>query len=279
MNTLAKLINDGKEKLKNANISDYNTDVFILAEYILGVDKMKYYMEPNKTFDDEIGMKFTEAVEKRCKHIPVQHITGIQQFFQMDFKVNENVLVPRMETEFLVEMCVNYINEQERDVKVLDMCTGSGCIAVSIKKNCERAEVTGADISDKALEIAKENAENNQCKVSFVKTNMFENINDKYDVIISNPPYIPTKDIEELENDVKLHDPRLALDGMEDGLYFYRILAQNATNYMVDGGRMFLEIGYDQGQTVPDILKENGFKDIKVIKDLADLDRMVIATI
>ena len=175
------------------------------------------------------------------------------------------------------EEVIKYINSQERKVKVLDMCTGSGCIAISIDKLCDNAQVVGADISKDALEVAVKNNALNHANVEFTKSDMFSNIEGKYDVIVSNPPYIPTKDVVELEQEVKEHDPLLALDGSDDGLKFYRIISKNAVEYLREKGMLFLEIGYDQGKTVPDLLKNNGFTNIKVFKDLSGLDRMVVA--
>ena len=227
------------------------------------------------TVNEELAAKYKEAVNKRAEHIPLQHIIGYQQFLDYKILVNENVLIPRPETELLVEKVTDFIGNNE--MKVLDMCTGSGCIAIAVDKMCDKASVVGADISKDALEVAVKNNALNHANVEFTKSDMFSNIEGKYDIIVSNPPYIPTKDVVELEQEVKEHDPLLALDGSDDGLKFYRIISKNAVEYLREKGMLFLEIGYDQGKTVPDLLKNNGFTNIKVFKDLSGLDRMVVA--
>ena len=193
----------------------------------------------------------------------------------LDFFVNENVLVPRQDTECLVENVISYAN----DKKILDMCTGSGCIIISVKKFVQTAECTGADISEKALEIALKNADLNNVPVSFIKSDMFENISEKYDIIVSNPPYIRPDVIKTLEPEVREHDPWLALDGGEDGLSFYRILAKEGKKYLNSQGMIFMEIGYDQGQAVKEIFESEGFVDIVIKKDLCKNDRVVIGRI
>ena len=262
-------------QLKEADIIENEIDSWLLAEEIFGIPKQDIFLEPNKCVGEKAAQKYIEAVEMRAKHIPLQHITGHQQFMDFDFLVNENVLIPRPETELLVEQVVSYIGDDE--TKVLDMCTGSGCIAISVDKMCLNANVVAVDISEKALNVARENNKRNGGKVTFIKSNLFKNVNEKYDVIISNPPYIPTSDIDMLMEEVRDHEPHLALDGSNDGLEFYRKICKQSIDYLKEKGKIFLEIGYDQGKTVPNLLKENGFINIKVLKDLSGNDRMVIA--
>ena len=196
--------------------------------------------------------------------------------------VNEHVLIPRQDTEVLVDEVMKLTSDSSR---VLDMCTGSGCIIISLAAAGHTAEyeygAVGVDISDKAIEVAEYNSKlNGVSYVEFVKSNMFAELRDtgvKFDVIVSNPPYIPTKDIRELSDEVKLHDPLLALDGDEDGLKFYRAITRNAVDYLNKGGYLCYEIGYNQAQDVSDILVSCGYNDIRVVKDLAGLDRVVIA--
>lgn len=270
-----ELIKDAIQQLEKANIADATVDSWLLSEEILNVKKQNYYMNMGITVNEELAAKYKEAVNKRAEHIPLQHIIGYQQFLDYKILVNENVLIPRPETELLVEKVTDFIGNNE--MKVLDMCTGSGCIAISVDKMCDKASVVGADISKDALKVAVKNNALNHANVEFTKSDMFSNIEGKYDVIVSNPPYIPTKDVVELEQEVKEHDPLLALDGSDDGLKFYRIISKNAVEYLREKGMLFLEIGYDQGKTVPDLLKNNGFTNIKVFKDLSGLDRMVVA--
>lgn len=263
------------EKLDAAGIAESRIDSWLLAESVLGVSRQDLFLEPEKSVSEEQAQKYLNAVSVRVKHIPLQHITGYQQFMDLEFVVNKDVLIPRPETELLVEQVVSYI--KDNDVKVLDMCTGSGCIAVSVDRMCANTDVTAVDISEKALKVAGENNIRNEGRVTFVQSDLFENIHETYDIIVSNPPYIPTSDIETLMEEVREHEPRLALDGSTDGLKFYREICTNAVNYLNENGKIFLEIGYDQGRTVPELLRENGFTDIQVLKDLSGNDRMVIA--
>ncbi len=263
------------EKLDAAGIAESRIDSWLLAESVLGVSRQDLFLEPEKRVSEEQAQKYLNAVSVRVKHIPLQHITGYQQFMDLEFVVNKDVLIPRPETELLVEQVVSYI--KDNNVKVLDMCTGSGCIAVSVDRMCANADVTAVDISEKALKVAGENNTRNEGRVTFVQSDLFGNIHGTYDIIVSNPPYIPTSDIETLMEEVREHEPHLALDGSADGLKFYREICTNAVNYLNENGKIFLEIGYDQGQTVPELLRENGFTDIQVLKDLSGNDRMVIA--
>ena len=265
----------GATRLKEAGIAENQIDSWLLAESICDISRQDIFLEPNKGISEEMAQKYLDAVTVRAKHIPLQHIIGYQQFMDFEFKVNENVLIPRPETELLVEQVVSYIKDSS--VKVLDMCTGSGCIAISIDKMCANATVTAVDISNKALEVAQENNENNQGRVTFVQSDLFENINETYDIIVSNPPYIPTSDIDTLMEEVRDHEPHLALDGSDDGLKFYRAICKQSIDYLNKNGKIFFEIGYDQGKTVPALLRENGFSDTQVLKDLSGNDRMVIA--
>lgn len=276
MEVLVKdIVAQAMKKLDATGIAESRIDSWLLAESVLGVSRQDLFLEPEKSVSEEQAQKYFEAISERSEHIPLQYITGRQQFMDFGFIVNEDVLIPRPETELLVEKVTSYI--KERYVKVLDMCTGSGCIAVSIDRMCANADVTAVDISEKALKVAGENNVNNQGRVTFVQSDLFENINETYDVIVSNPPYIPTSDIDTLMEEVREHEPHLALDGSADGLKFYREICTNAVNYLNKNGKIFLEIGYDQGQTVPELLRENGFSDIQVLKDLSGNDRMVIA--
>lgn len=268
-------------QLKEAGIEENQIDSWLLAEHFLGVSRQDIFLDPQKKISEADAEKYMQKVQLRLNHIPLQHITGHQQFLDFDFLVDENVLIPRPETELLVEQAVSYINNElyneKETIKVLDMCTGSGCIAISVDRLCEKADVTAVDISEKALETAKENNDRNNGNVSFVKSDLFENIKEKYDIIISNPPYIPSGDMEELMEEVRDHEPHLALDGSDDGLKFYRKICKMAREFLNDEGKIFFEIGYDQGETVPELLRMNNFTNIEVLKDFAGNDRMVIA--
>lgn len=269
------IIDNAAEKLKKAEIMDYAIDVWFLAEFVFGVKRTDLYIHPDITVSKEKAAEYMKLIDEREAKVPLQYLTGTQEFMGLTFHVNENVLIPRQDTEILVEQTIKHISGKE--LKVLDMCTGSGCIAIAIDKFCKKAEVTGADISHKALEVAKKNNLSNGANVAFVQTDLFENISQTFDVIVSNPPYIKSGEINGLMDEVRKFEPVGALDGDWDGLKFYRQICRNALKYLNKNGMIFFEIGYDQGQSVPQILQENGFKDIKVIKDLSGNDRVVIA--
>ena len=293
MSRYIDILNKGKSSLKEAGINDFNTDAWLLFEEAFSMNRTLYFMKQlDECSDDKAEETYNEMVRVRCTRVPLQHIIGHQEFMGLDFKVNEHTLIPRQETEGLVCEALHYINELQRNkaydkskMRILDMCTGSGCIAVSIAKLTEAdenmvTEIVGSDISSKALQTAGINKlRNNAHNVTFVESNLFEFCSDgsrhKWDIIVSNPPYIPTKEIEELADEVRLHDPRLALDGMEDGLYFYREITEGAAEYLSRGGYLLYETGCNQGQEVSDIMREKGFTDIKVVKDMAGLDRIV----
>lgn len=271
------IVDQGILMLEESCVTDAVTDSWLLAEYVFGITRAGFYINPMATVNKEQADKYLELVKKRVNRIPLQHITGVQEFMGFNFKVNGDVLIPRQDTELLVENAVEYINSLNRKVRVLDMCTGSGCIAISVDKLCPKAEVIAVDISNEALEVAKENNKNNNSDVEFVQSNLFDNVEGKFDVILSNPPYIKTAEVETLMQEVKEHEPRIALDGDDDGLKFYRLISEVSNNYLNDDGLIMFEIGYDQGETVPDILSKDGFKCIKVYKDLSGNDRVVIA--
>lgn len=276
---LKDLIKDGIEKLQKASDLDATVDAWLLAEEVLGITRAQYFINPQRLVDKEDADKFFKFIDMRCNKIPLQHITGKQEFMGLSFNVNEDVLIPRQDTELLVESVLNYLKQKMKGkkVKVLDMCTGSGCIAISIKKLAENVDVTAVDLSQKALKVAIDNANQLDAKVTFIESDLFENVSGKYDIIVSNPPYISKSDIETLMEEVKNHEPMMALDGDEDGLKFYKKISEKLNEYLSDGGMIFYEIGYDQGKTVPDILKQYNFKDINVYKDLSGNDRVVIA--
>ena len=272
----------GARVLANAHIDNADYDALELLLYITGIDRTRYLIDATQQLDDVSLKRYLEVITKRAHHVPLQHIMGYTYFYGRKYMVNEHVLIPRQDTEVLVDEVMKLTSDSSR---VLDMCTGSGCIIISLAAAGHTAEyeygAVGVDISDKAIEVAEYNSKLNGVPyVDFIKSNMFAELRDtgvKFDVIVSNPPYIPTKDIRELSDEVKLHDPLLALDGDEDGLKFYRAITRNAVDYLNEGGYLCYEIGYNQAQDVSDILLSCGYNDIRVVKDLAGLDRVVIA--
>ena len=273
--TNAELIKSAALDLKRSGIEEYDNDAWLLFEHISSMSRASYILKRDDECEQEISSGYRDVIALRCKHIPLQYITGRAYFMGYTFFVNSDVLIPRFDTEILVQLVLD--TNDNKPCKVLDMCTGSGCIATSLAKKRPAWHVVGTDISDKALEVAERNNEILGCGVSFVQSDLFKNIHDKFDVIVSNPPYISRSDIEGLMCEVKDHEPMLALCGGEDGLDCYKKLIADACHYLLDNGRIYLEIGYDQAQSVGNILADAGFDKITVHKDLAGLDRCISA--
>lgn len=271
--TLAQTFELGKKLLNESEIPDANLDAWYLMEHVFHVNKAQYYINADKKINETLYHKYLDLIKMRISKCPLQYIIGTQEFMGLDFIVNEHVLIPRQDTEILVEEVMKYAT----DKSVLDMCTGTSCIITSLAKLCNLKKALGVDVSEKALEIAHKNVAFHKVDVQLIHSDLFENITGKYDIIVSNPPYIPTKVIEGLMPEVKDHEPILALDGMEDGLYFYNKIIKQAETYLEEKGSIFFEIGHDQGSQVRDILEDCGFVDIEVIKDYAGLDRVVCA--
>jgi release factor glutamine methyltransferase len=262
----------GEKELNTANVADAKNDAWLLLAAACKIDHTFYYMHIDKDMDHEQVGAFEHLIHKRAEHIPLQYITGEQEFMGMNFHVNSNVLIPRQDTETLVEQALKRIKP---GMHILDMCTGSGCVLISILKNAPGTTGVGCDISKQALIVAKENAKLNDISAEFERSDLFEYVMDKFDMIVSNPPYIRSAEIPTLMPEVAQFEPLIALDGKEDGLYFYRRIILESKDYLNEDGMLLFEIGYDQGQEVSRMMKEAGFSDVCVIKDLAENDRVV----
>ena len=282
--TLKQLYKVGTVKLAEEGIEEFSLDAWYLLEYVTGVSKAMYFAEPERAVSEENADRYIDCIRRRAAHIPLQHITGEQEFMGYPFCVNEHVLIPRQDTEILVEEAIQVMRPK---MKVLDMCTGSGCIVLSILKMCrEKYYLTdlqgiGADVSEEALKVARENGRRLEVPVTWIQSDLFAKIpeEEKYDVIVSNPPYIETAVIDTLQEEVRLHDPYIALDGKEDGLYFYRRIISEAGKYLKTQGKLMFEIGCDQAEAVEELMKNAGYEQITVKKDLAGLDRVVYGTL
>ena len=266
----------GRVLLEEQCIEDATVDAWLLLEFVTGMNRTRFFVDGNKEMPKAEEEQYFALIEQRKKRIPLQHLTGVQEFMGLEFQVNEHVLIPRQDTELLVLEAEKQLKSMEADQRqVLDMCTGSGCIAISLKKRNPEIICHGADISEKALETARSNAQILDTEIDFIQTDMFTNIEGRFDIIVSNPPYIPSKVIETLMPEVRDHEPIKALDGKEDGLYFYRRITEESVAYLKPGGYLLYEIGHDQGEAVSSYMRENGFDEIEVIRDLAGLDRVV----
>lgn len=282
--TLKQLYKVGTVKLAEEGIEEFSLDAWYLLEYVTGVSKAMYFAEPERAVSEENADRYIDCIRRRAAHIPLQHITGEQEFMGYPFCVNEHVLIPRQDTEILVEEAIQVMRPK---MKVLDMCTGSGCIVLSILKMCREKyymmdlQGIGADVSEEALKVARENGRRLGVPVTWIQSDLFAKIpeEEKYDVIVSNPPYIETAVIDTLQEEVRLHDPYIALDGKEDGLYFYRRIISEAGKYLKPQGKLMFEIGCDQAEAVEELMKNAGYEQITVKKDLAGLDRVVYGTL
>lgn len=270
--TLREAWNFGKKRLTAAEVPDADLDAWYLLEWCTGVSRSHYLAYPDEIISHDQEEQYRASLVKRERRIPLQQITGEQEFMGLSFYVNEHVLIPRQDTEILVEETARFLKD---GMQFLDLCTGSGCILLSLLHLKPGAEGTGADLLPEALKVAEKNRERLGAKAALIQSDLFDKIEGAFDVIVSNPPYIKRAEIETLMDEVRLHEPYMALDGHEDGLYFYRKIAEEAPKYLRAGGGLFLEIGCDQGACVAELLRQQGFADVKVVKDLAGLDRVV----
>lgn len=279
---IKELIKYGKELLSENKIEGANIIAKTLAEFVLNMDKTQLIINEEKQIDEEEKTRYYLALIEIIQGMPIQYITNNQEFMKLNFYVDKNVLIPQPDTEILVEEVIEIINSKNKSLKVLDICTGSGCIGTSIAKYTKKTNITMSDISSEALNIAKNNYTKNiedTSKVQFIESDMFENIKEKYDIIVSNPPYIESKEIIKLDKQVQ-NEPHLALDGGQDGLEFYKILANEAHKFLNENGYLCMEIGYNQKEQVIQLLKENkNYKEIYSKKDLSQNDRIIIAKV
>lgn len=279
-----KIYETGVTRLKEAGIREAELDARLLLEQVCHTDRNTLLAHPDRPVTEEEIDSYVNYLTEREKRVPLQHIIGYQEFMGLEFYVNQHVLIPRQDTENLVEEVMPHVHD---GMKILDLCTGSGCILISLLKYSNDCVGVGTDISKEALEVAAKNGEailkEKEGKVyeqlRFVESDLFANLpREKFDLIVSNPPYIKTSVIDTLEPEVVSFEPHLALDGGGDGLDFYRRIAKEAGSFLVRGGMLFLEIGYDQGEAAAGLLKEAGFVDIEIRKDYGGLDRVVFGT-
>lgn len=271
--TLKETLGQGAEKLQQSHIAEAELDAWYLLAYVTGMNRAEYFLRQNEEIEVELQKRYCQLIDRRGEHIPLQHLTGEQEFMGLPFKVTSAVLVPRQDTECLVEAALPFAKGK----RILDVCTGSGCIAISLKCLGDAAVCDAVDLSKEALQIARENAEYLHADVTFWQSDMFQKVTGEYDVIVSNPPYIRPEVIETLMPEVREHEPRMALDGGTDGLDFYRVLAEDARRYLKENGWLFLEIGYDQGEKVAELLRACGYQEVSVRQDLTGKDRVVAA--
>lgn len=262
----------GMQKLKEAEIGEAQLDARLLLEEVCGTDHNTLLCHGDREVSEAEEEQYRKALEQRAVHVPLQHLLGYQDFMGLRFQVNEYVLIPRQDTEILVEEAMRYLHD---GMRILDLCTGSGCILLSLLHYSNDCEGVGVDISQEALQVAAQNAELLGIRADFLKSDLYEKVTGKFDLLVSNPPYIERAVIPTLMEEVREYDPYIALDGGEDGLDFYRRIIGGAQDYLKRGGQILMEIGSGQAKAVRELLYEAGFKEIDVCKDFAGLDRVV----
>lgn len=282
--TYRELYEYGNSRLEAAGIAEAALDARLLLEYICHTDRNELIVHGSRERSAMEEQFYRMTIDKRAARTPLQHITGEQEFMGLAFKVNEHTLIPRQDTETLVEEAMYRLSD---GMRILDVCTGSGCILLSLLNYSNECEGVGIDISEKALAVARENAEKLQLEAVFLEGDLFEPLEDfvsgrtterLFDMIVSNPPYIETAEIDTLMPEVRAYEPLFALDGGADGLYFYRKITEKAPAYMRKGAYLIFEIGCSQGAAVTEIMKKSGFENVRVLRDYTGLDRVVCGT-
>ena len=278
--TYRECYEQGCRTLQAAGIEEAALDARLLLEAVCGTDRNDLLVHGEQQVAPEAEEKYLNWIRQRAEHIPLQQLTGEQGFMGLTFNVNEHVLIPRQDTEILVE---EVLKELHDGMRVLDMCTGSGCILLSLLHYSNDCEGLGVDLSAEAPEVAGRNVlkvltPEKAEHAHFLQSDLFEKVEGKFEIIVSNPPYIASAEVEKLMPEVRDHEPRMALDGTEDGLYFYRRIIEEAGKHLVSSGMLFFEIGYDQGQAVSELMRTEGYCEVQVVQDYAGLDRVVLGT-
>lgn len=266
--------------LNEAGIEESTLDARLLLEAVCGTDRNDLLAHGEQPVMSQAEEKYLNWIRQRAEHIPLQQLTGEQDFMGLTFSVNEHVLIPRQDTEILVEEVLKELHDRMR---ILDMCTGSGCILLSLLHYSNDCEGLGVDLSAEALEVAGRNVlkvltPEKAEHAHFLQSDLFEKVEGKFEIIVSNPPYIASAKVDKLMPEVRDHEPRMALDGTEDGLHFYRRIIKEAGKHLVNSGMLFFEIGYDQGQAVSELMRAGGYREVQVVQDYAGLDRVVFGT-
>ena len=271
VNTLHELRGYGEAVLRDAGIADAKTDAWLLLEHTVSIKKSYYFMNMQEIVPEEKADYYMSLVQKRAARIPLQYLTGEAWCYGNRFLVDHHVLIPRQDTEILIEEALKRLHT---GMHVLDLCTGSGCILISLLKQ-KMISGTGTDLSADALKVAQKNANLHRVDAEWIVSDLFEKVEERFDLIVSNPPYIPADIIPRLDPEVRDHEPHMALEGGTDGLDFYRRITEEAGEYLKEQGWLCVEIGYDEGDAVSQMFEENGFMEISVTRDYAGLDRVV----
>lgn len=262
----------GMGRLKAVEIEEASLDARLLLEEVCGTSRNDLLAHGDEPVEEERCEAYLDFIEKRSRHIPLQHILGYQEFMGLRFQVTGDVLIPRQDTETLAEEVMRHLHD---GMRILDLCTGSGCILLSLLKYSNHCKGVGSDLSEAALRVAEGNARSLGLEAEFIRSDLFERITGKFEIIVSNPPYIPSGEISGLMEEVREHDPLMALDGGEDGFFFYKKIIAQAGDYLHPGGMLFFEIGCSQGDAVSSLMRQAGYQKVRVRQDLSGLDRVV----
>lgn len=279
MATIFESYNNCKKELEKAGIEDYVFESKQIIKHITGYSNSQILQKYTEQLTEFQENNLTVIIKQRLIRYPLQYILGRWNFFGREFFVGPGVLIPRSDTETVMDVCLEFIKEKEK-ADVLDLCAGSGCIGITIKGECPRSQVTLVEKFDEAISYAQKNAKHNNIDVKIIKGDVLEGCEceNKYDLIVSNPPYITAEDMKALQPEVQF-EPKTALEGGEDGLLFYRAITEKYKNSLKENGMLVFEVGINQSESVKEILRENGFKDISSRKDLNDIERVVFGTV
>lgn len=279
MASIGELLQYGKQVLTESGNEYAKYERKVLLEEVLGMTYMQMLLNEDMSVTKAQEDRYKEMLARRCNHYPLQYILGYAHFMDYTFFVDENVLIPRSDTEVLVELADELLSTydpyKQKDVSLLDMCCGSGCIGISLKLYHKEVDLTLCDISQEALLVANRNLEKNNIEGHVIESDLFANVREKYSMIVCNPPYIESDVIPTLMPEVKDYEPKLALDGGEDGLDCYKAILEEVTQYLKKKGYLIFEIGYNQGKSVSGLMMEKGFLEVQVKKDYEGLDRVV----
>ena len=273
--TVREAYERGSEVLAKSGIEEAQLDAWYLLEFVTGMSRAVYFADADRKMAEEKEAQYAALIKKRSKRIPLQHLTGVQEFMGLEFQVNEHVLIPRQDTEVLVETALDFLKQRGgKNMEILDLCTGSGCILLSLLFHAQQERREGS-VSGVGADISGDALKEGDLFEALGTTEEVRSETYRFDLIVSNPPYIRSDVIETLKPEVRDHDPYLALDGKEDGLFFYRRIIEASASYLKDGGWLMFEIGSDQGDAVSGMMQAAGFQSVSVKKDLAGLDRVV----
>lgn len=272
--TILKILNWTKDYFTGKGLENPRLNAELIISHVLEYTRLELYVHFEESVSDEHRVEIKNLLLRRAKGEPLQYVLGETEFYGFRMFVTPEVLIPRPETEYLVEKIVK---EHSSIPSILEIGSGSGCISIALKKNFPEAEITSVDISDEALKIAQKNAEENEVEINFIESDIFQNIEGKFKVIVSNPPYIPDYEYKELSSEILEFEPKLALEADDDGLFFYKKIIRESPEYLLPGGYLYFEIGYNQGKRIKEFAKSNGFGEIEIVNDLNGFERIIKA--